>query len=463
MSITVDDILDSTWEVKRKVGRGTFCEFFVAKNIHTNEVVAIKTQNTNIEGPVLKYEGDVLRSLAGLCGVPKFIHSGQIDGKQDFLVMELLGGEDMGKLRNRLRAQSGTVITLPMGVYFTQEILRLLKDLHGAGYVHRDVKPSNFVRETYDSHIFRMIDFGVTKQFKDKDGKLKAKRDKAEFRGTSFYASINSHNLEDLSPRDDLWSMVYVLFDLISGSLPWSDAAKERNKEAVKASKEKYVSQPEMMFDWIKTHRSDIDFTETARSNCLKLLEHLTGLKYEDIPDYGLIESCLIGLLKGDFVPSTDFDLRGGENNYKVVESLSVKQKQKILTHKAKIIRRVYKKALGESDDVDTMISRFGPIVTEKNTFELGKKVVELCSALLALKEADITLTTVESFSSLLKSTRRLFNCDLGKDDLLWPEFIKMQKIIQQFVQLKEIVHDRPPEIVSFSKASDSDPKRRKL
>ena len=217
--ISVDDILFDTWEIKRKVGKGTFCELFVATNIHTNDIVAIKSQNASIVGPVLKYEGDVLQNLKELSGVPKFIYSGLIDGK-DILVMEMLGGEDMSKLRNRLRSQQGTSsgLTLPMAVYFTKEILRLLKDLHQAGYVHRDIKPSNFVRERFDSPSFRMIDFGVTKQFKDRDGNIKKKRDTgAEFRGTSLYASVNSHNLEDLSPRDDLWSMVYVLLDLMCG------------------------------------------------------------------------------------------------------------------------------------------------------------------------------------------------------------------------------------------------------
>jgi serine/threonine protein kinase len=43
-------------------------------------------------------------------------------------------------------------------------MLRLLKDLHAMGYVHRDVKPSNFVREADESKYFKLIDFGVTKQ-----------------------------------------------------------------------------------------------------------------------------------------------------------------------------------------------------------------------------------------------------------------------------------------------------------
>jgi serine/threonine protein kinase len=187
--ISIGDIIEETWHVTRRAGKGTFCELFSAINIHTNELVAIKTQNRLIEGSVLKWEADVLQSLSSINTVPKYIHHGNVNG-QDFLVMELLGGEDMSKLRNRIRAQQGMLwaydlhvhhsmpnnfdlivepggqypITVPMAVFFTREILRGLQQLHESGYVHRDVKPSNFIRESKDSHIFRMIDFGVTKQ-----------------------------------------------------------------------------------------------------------------------------------------------------------------------------------------------------------------------------------------------------------------------------------------------------------
>lgn len=90
-------ILDEVWEVRRCIGRGTFCELYVGCNVHTGELVAIKFQNASIEGPVVKYEADVLKALdKSMTGsVPSYIYSGHVDRK-DYLIMELLGGEDMG-------------------------------------------------------------------------------------------------------------------------------------------------------------------------------------------------------------------------------------------------------------------------------------------------------------------------------------------------------------------------------
>ena len=50
-------ILEDVWEMKRKLGKGTFCELFIARNMHTAELVAIKIQNPSIDAPVIRYEG----------------------------------------------------------------------------------------------------------------------------------------------------------------------------------------------------------------------------------------------------------------------------------------------------------------------------------------------------------------------------------------------------------------------
>ena len=50
----VNEILNDSWEIKKRVGKGTFCELFVARNIDDGSFVAVKVQNEEIEGPILK-------------------------------------------------------------------------------------------------------------------------------------------------------------------------------------------------------------------------------------------------------------------------------------------------------------------------------------------------------------------------------------------------------------------------
>jgi serine/threonine protein kinase len=89
---------------------------------------------------------------------------GQHKGR-DYLVMDLLGGEDMSKLRNRAREASGiNLVTLPAAVYLAQEMLTCIESMHKMGFIHRDIKPANFVRRERESTKFAMIDFGLAKQ-----------------------------------------------------------------------------------------------------------------------------------------------------------------------------------------------------------------------------------------------------------------------------------------------------------
>ena len=131
-------------------------------------------------------------------------------------------------------------------------MLACIRNIHERGYIHRDIKPANFVRREQESTEFSIIDFGVAKQFRDKNGQLKAKRDVAEFRGTVLYASPFAHKNQDQCPRDDLFSLVLVFLDLICGKLPWADAyRRDKDKVVAAASKTEYVETPDNIIRWV--------------------------------------------------------------------------------------------------------------------------------------------------------------------------------------------------------------------
>jgi serine/threonine protein kinase len=127
-------------------------------------LVAIKVQNQDFDSSVIRWESDVLKGLSDVPTVPSFIYFGNQD-KRDFLVMDLLGGEDMAGLRNRIRSTHSTgLVALPGAAYLTRQMLSCIKSVHERGYVHRDIKPANFVRVDKNSTQFSTIDFGIAKQ-----------------------------------------------------------------------------------------------------------------------------------------------------------------------------------------------------------------------------------------------------------------------------------------------------------
>jgi serine/threonine protein kinase len=79
------------------------------------------------------------------------------------------------------------------------QMINAIEALHDRGYIHRDIKPTNFVM-TRGNHndpegenkVF-MVDFGLAKVHLDKNARPFPPRANTDFRGTLTYASLNAH------------------------------------------------------------------------------------------------------------------------------------------------------------------------------------------------------------------------------------------------------------------------------
>ena len=235
--------------------------------------------------------------------VPRYMgHYTAGGGEAAAIVMEYLPGEDMHQLRENRNRYSPTGkaprrLTIEDAVYLTADVmLPLLEQMHNVGIVHRDVKPSNCVRSKHKQ--FCLVDFGLSKSTvvpmdsgyadpkhpwpKDQPwlvppsssdpttrsnnqnqnhrgvvqtpppphhqppppGCIRKERTSADFRGTSMYASPRVHQGRDYCPRDDVWSLLYVFCDLVSGGLPWMSYAANRDRDACQRIKERVHGLP---------------------------------------------------------------------------------------------------------------------------------------------------------------------------------------------------------------------------
>jgi serine/threonine protein kinase len=246
-------------------------------------VVAAKVELGGFQqSGVLESEAIVLdylyRHVQPVQTVPTYVGHYRSD-KFAAILMEFLPGEDMHQIRERVMALSTPTaadsskdstrrMAMKDAVFFTADVmLPLLRSIHEVGVVHRDVKPSNCVRKVEEgvSKEFCMVDFGLSKsiivpedsEMADKDHPwdeskpwmkplnytgtkacFRKERTKADFRGTSMYASLRVHQGKDYCPRDDMWSLLYVFCDLVSGGLPWMSMAANRDRSACHKMKE---------------------------------------------------------------------------------------------------------------------------------------------------------------------------------------------------------------------------------
>ena len=115
--------------------------------------------------------------------------------------------------------------------------------------IHRDIKPDNFLfglEENQQNELY-LIDFGFCKSYVNNNEHIPYKTTK-KIIGSANFASIHSHNHEELSRRDDLESIGYILYYLYYRKLEWSSINifenYSINNEEIKQLKLRIVKKP---------------------------------------------------------------------------------------------------------------------------------------------------------------------------------------------------------------------------
>jgi serine/threonine protein kinase len=98
--------------------------------------------------------------------------------------------------------------------------------MHNIGYIHLDLKPDNVLigsgdLQNHRSRMIYLIDFGISRKYREPDGTHVPFRVDVPFTGNLVFSSVNSFLSYELSRRDDLESLLYLLTYLGIGNLPW--------------------------------------------------------------------------------------------------------------------------------------------------------------------------------------------------------------------------------------------------
>ena len=154
-------------------------------------------------------------------GFPTLIKQGiSIENECIYLVTDLLGPslEDLFNLCDNKFSLKTTLMI------FMQAIDRL-QYMHDRNFIHRDIKPDNMMMGLgRDSNTLHMIDFGLTRMVIDPNTGQHIPFVKGKnLIGTCRYVSINAHLGYELSRRDDLLTLGYVMINFFKGYLPWKN------------------------------------------------------------------------------------------------------------------------------------------------------------------------------------------------------------------------------------------------
>ncbi|WKX87931.1 hypothetical protein Q1695_007942 [Nippostrongylus brasiliensis] len=282
------------WVIIKRIDEGGFGQVYKVENAKTKKLAALKAESNDIEGgSALKLEMNVIRAMTAdgdKPHVPSVFHAAKRK-RFCYMIMTLLG-ENLKELKlscpkEYMTAQTWTRIAI--------QCLYSVKIVHDYGFVHRDIKPNNFVmghREDYErARLVHILDFGLSRSYaiQSKDGKWVARRARgtAEFRGTLRYCSPNVHEKKEQGRRDDLWSLFYVFIELHCG-LPWQ-ALRDKQKVEI-----------------LKMHMSDKDLVLNFPVELHGVIPHLRKLDYYQRPNYSMFYEGLVAVMKRVGAKATD-------------------------------------------------------------------------------------------------------------------------------------------------------------
>jgi serine/threonine-protein kinase len=215
------------YELLRLIGRGGMGAVYEARNVSTLKRCAVKLLLT----PELAGDAEVVKRFfreAKASGMIESDHvvaafdSGIDAGGHVYYVMECLQGEDLEQTLTRL----GELNPIAAAKIILQAAIGL-SSAHALGIVHRDVKPANLFLAVLPSGEVKVkiLDIGVAKVkmevFNESTSSLTVS---GSLLGTPLYMSPEQlRRASAIDQSSDVWSLGVVLFECLTGELPWGD------------------------------------------------------------------------------------------------------------------------------------------------------------------------------------------------------------------------------------------------
>jgi len=292
---TFDSLVGATlagrYLIIRRIGEGGMGAVYEAKHTIIGKRVAVKVllekflTKTDFVARLLQEAR--LASAIGHEHIVDVTDFGTTDDGRAFVAMEFLDGESLAQLVMR-EAPLPVERSLRIG----RQVASALGAAHAKGIVHRDVKPENvYLIRRGDADFVKVVDFGISKAVKQGQGD-----DAPDYHlthtglllGTPLYMSPEqARGDEDLDHRVDVWAMGVMLYECLTGEVPF----RANNYLGIISQVLTHTAQPPSRL------RPELGIPEAVEAVVMHAMEKDRNRRYAQMSD---VEHDLERLLAGD-------------------------------------------------------------------------------------------------------------------------------------------------------------------
>jgi eukaryotic-like serine/threonine-protein kinase len=213
------EVVGDRYRLVREIGRGGMGVVWVAHSLVLGVDVALKLIRASAASSALSSRMAREAHAAARLGHPALVRVfdfGWTRHGDPYLVMELVQGET-------LAAQVKREVRIP-AIRAVQTLLPIVDGLrmaHDKGIVHRDIKPDNvfLAADALGRRQPKLLDFGIAKVDKQIDGRLTQVG--AVLGSPDYMSPEQALGLDDIDERTDIWSLCVVLYEVITGTVPF--------------------------------------------------------------------------------------------------------------------------------------------------------------------------------------------------------------------------------------------------
>ena len=214
-------ILDGRYRIQKLLGRGGMGSVYLAEHISIEKKVAVKFLRAEfVEKPdILKRFHREAKTAVSIRhrNIIDVSDMGISEANEPYIVMEYLEGESLAAMIKRTGP-----ISLSAACAVMEPVLSALLAAHEKGVIHRDLKPENIflAYEEAQTPLVKIIDFGISKLTSSEHSNVTMT---GMMIGTPAYMSPEQiRGKREVDHRCDIWAMGVVLYEMLTGRLPFT-------------------------------------------------------------------------------------------------------------------------------------------------------------------------------------------------------------------------------------------------